>query len=68
LTLGQVFIRVLMFSPVNIIPPWLSMLIYRLGMNNRPVGGSSADTWTHLIDVNNIASKNISQHLGLTFL
>jgi hypothetical protein len=28
--LGQVFLRVLRFSPVNIIPPWLSILIYHL--------------------------------------
>jgi hypothetical protein len=24
-------------SPINIIPPWFSMLIYHLEMNNRPV-------------------------------
>jgi hypothetical protein len=29
--LGQVFLRVLLFSPVNIVPPWLSTLIYHLG-------------------------------------
>jgi hypothetical protein len=29
--LGQVFLRLLRFSPVNIIPPWLSMFIYHLG-------------------------------------
>jgi hypothetical protein len=28
--LGQVFLRVFRFSPVSIIPPWLSILIYRL--------------------------------------
>jgi hypothetical protein len=28
--LGQVFLRVLRFYPVSIIPPWLSMLIYHL--------------------------------------
>jgi hypothetical protein len=27
----------------DIIPPWLSMLIY-LGTNNRPVGGRSSET------------------------
>jgi hypothetical protein len=31
LALGQVFLRVLRFSPVNIIPPWLSTLNYQLG-------------------------------------
>jgi hypothetical protein len=29
--LGQVFLRVLQFSPVNIIPPLLSKLVYDLG-------------------------------------
>jgi hypothetical protein len=28
--LGQVYLRVILFSPVNIISPWLSMLIYHL--------------------------------------
>jgi hypothetical protein len=32
-----VFIRVLLFAPVSVIPPWLSILIW--GMNNRSVGG-----------------------------
>jgi hypothetical protein len=30
--LGQVFLRVLQFLPVGIILPWLSVLIYHLGM------------------------------------
>jgi hypothetical protein len=29
--LGQVSLRVLRFSPVNIIPPWLSILTFRVG-------------------------------------
>jgi hypothetical protein len=29
--LGQVFLQVLQFSPISIIPPWLSILIYHLG-------------------------------------
>jgi hypothetical protein len=29
--LGQVFLQLLWFSPVSIIPPWLSMLTYYLG-------------------------------------
>jgi hypothetical protein len=29
--------------PVNIIPPWLSVLIDILGMNNRPAGGHFRD-------------------------
>jgi hypothetical protein len=28
--------------PVNVIPPWFSILIYH--MNNRPVGGRSSET------------------------
>jgi hypothetical protein len=28
--LGQVFLQVLQFSPVSIIPPWLLILIYNL--------------------------------------
>jgi hypothetical protein len=28
--LGQGFLRVLPFSPVNIVPPWLSILMYHL--------------------------------------
>jgi hypothetical protein len=32
------------FSPVTIIPLWLSVLIYHLGMNNMPVSGRSSET------------------------
>jgi hypothetical protein len=28
--LGQVFLRVLLFSPVSIIPPWIFIFIYHL--------------------------------------
>jgi hypothetical protein len=46
--LGQVFLRVLQFSPVSIIPPWpphfrkfkniiLSLILSHPGKNNRPV-------------------------------
>jgi hypothetical protein len=42
--LGQVFLRVLRLSRVNIIPPWLSILIYHQRINNRPVGGCSSET------------------------
>jgi hypothetical protein len=31
MSMGQDFFRVLPFCPVNSIPPWLSILIYRLG-------------------------------------
>jgi hypothetical protein len=33
-TVGQVFLRVLRFSSVAIIPSWLPILICHLGMNN----------------------------------
>jgi hypothetical protein len=32
------------FSPVDIIPPQFSMLIYHLGMISRLVGGRSSET------------------------
>jgi hypothetical protein len=30
-TVGQAFVQVLWFSPVNIIPPWFSILMYHPG-------------------------------------
>jgi hypothetical protein len=51
--LGQIFLKVFLFSPVNIIPPWLSTLIYNLGMNNTSVGGRSSETYSHAIEMNN---------------
>jgi hypothetical protein len=42
--LGQVFLLGIWFVPVNIIPPWLSILIYHLGDEPRPVGGRSSET------------------------
>jgi hypothetical protein len=41
------------FSPADIIPPWFSMHIYHLGMNNRPAGGHSSETQSHPINMNN---------------
>jgi hypothetical protein len=35
-----------------IIPPWLSIAMYHMGMNNSPVGGRSSETYSHHIDVN----------------
>jgi hypothetical protein len=40
---GQVFLRIIRFSPVDIISPWLSILIITGGKKNRPVGGRTAD-------------------------
>jgi hypothetical protein len=51
--LGKAFLRLLLFYPVNIFPSWLSILIYHLGMNKRPVGGLSSETQHHPIDMNN---------------
>lgn len=42
--LGKVFLRVLLFPPLNITPPCLSIPIYHLGMDNRPVYGRSSKT------------------------
>jgi hypothetical protein len=39
------------FSFGIIIPPWLSIVIYHLGMNNTPVGGRSSETLSHPIGV-----------------
>jgi hypothetical protein len=41
--LGQAFLRVLRFSPLSVVPPWLSVLIY-LGMNIKPFCGRSSYT------------------------
>jgi hypothetical protein len=32
------------FSPAGFISPYFSILIYHLGMNNRPVGGRGSET------------------------
>jgi hypothetical protein len=42
--LGEVFLRVLRPSPVNVIPLWFSIIICHLGINNRPVGDHSSET------------------------
>jgi hypothetical protein len=42
-TLEQVITRILRVVPLKIIPPWLSILIYHLGMNNRPLRGRSSE-------------------------
>jgi hypothetical protein len=58
--LGQDFLGVLRFSPVIIIPPWLSMLIYHQGnKHNRPAGDRGSETWSHPIDMNNKNNKCI---------
>jgi hypothetical protein len=36
-------LRVIRYSPVSVIPPWLSVLMDHLGMNNRPVGSNSSE-------------------------
>jgi hypothetical protein len=51
--LGQVLLRLHRFSPVNIIPPWLSILIYHLGDKQQLLGGGSSETLSQHIDMNN---------------
>jgi hypothetical protein len=59
--LDRLCFRVLLFFAVSIIPPWLFMLICRVGMNNTPVGGRSSD-----MNNNNNKSDKILQHLFAT--
>jgi hypothetical protein len=49
----QVFLRILPFSLVGIIPPWLSILICHLGESSRPAGGRSSETSSRPIDMSN---------------
>jgi hypothetical protein len=63
LVLGQVFLRVLRFSPVSIILPWLSILISYMWMNNMPVEGRSSQTQTHPIDMN-MNDNHVSETTG----
>jgi hypothetical protein len=51
--LGQVFLSVILFSPVSIVPLWLSTLIYISGVNNRPLRGRSLEILCHPIDMKN---------------
>jgi hypothetical protein len=39
------------YSPLDIIPPWFSILIYHLGMSNRPVRGLHSEKLSHPIDM-----------------
>jgi hypothetical protein len=57
--LGQGILRVLQFSLVNIIIPWLSIQI-SLGVNNRPIGGCSSEE-SYPIDMNIIAEMTSAQ-------
>jgi hypothetical protein len=53
------------FSPsssafsVSIIPPWFSILTYRLVMKNRLVCGRSSETSFHTIDLNILHSSKV---------
>jgi hypothetical protein len=55
--LGQVFLRFILHSLVNIIPTWHSIFVYNLGMNNMPVGSRNSVTSSHHIDMNNKKNK-----------
>jgi hypothetical protein len=48
--LGQVLLRILRFSPVSIVPPWLSMLIPGRWTIN-PFSGRSSEAPSHPIDI-----------------
>jgi hypothetical protein len=41
-------------SNVHISPPRFYMLIYHLGMNNRPLDDRSSESYTHTVDMTNI--------------
>jgi hypothetical protein len=49
-TVEQVFLRVFRFYPINIIPPWLCILIYIIGQ--------SSETQSHPIYRNNNNNNN----------
>jgi hypothetical protein len=49
-SLVKVFLRVLRFYPVSIIPPSLSNSYIIRGMNNMSVSGSSSETYSHFIN------------------
>jgi hypothetical protein len=57
--MGQVFLRVLKFSPVNIIPPW---------MNNMPVGVRSSEILSHHIDMKYYLSVSLELATPQTIL
>jgi hypothetical protein len=62
--LRQVFLSVIRVYPVSIIPTWFSILIHHLGgMNNRPAGGRSSETFSHAIDTN--SSNTLKSVLGM---
>jgi hypothetical protein len=49
LHVGFVVDKVALLQVFDIITPWLSILIY----HNRPVGGRSSETQSHLVNMNN---------------
>jgi hypothetical protein len=68
--LGKVYLQVIQFSPVNIIPPWLSILIYNLGDEQLAHCKPSSGRQSHPTDMINSSRNNyyyyniaISHHL-----
>lgn len=51
-------------SLVNIISPWLHTSIVR-GMNNRPVGSRSSETYFHPIHINNMNIAHVNMQKGI---
>jgi hypothetical protein len=55
---GQVSSEFFLFSHVNIIPPWLSAVVYmKSGAKNRPAGGRIWETSSHTINTNKNMTK-----------
>jgi hypothetical protein len=72
MALGQVFLRVLWFSPNYIIPPWLSILINNIDINNSSNksrnGGAMWPPSVCLSTGHNLAYKNGKSQKSTTFI
>jgi hypothetical protein len=64
---GTGFLWVLPLFPANIIPPWLSVLIYHLGDEQWARWWSQPETLSHPIDMNNsyLVARSSSTYLRL---
>jgi hypothetical protein len=50
---GDRFFSEFFSFPINNNPPWFSIAMYHLRMNNRPIGGLSLEIQFHPINMNN---------------
>jgi hypothetical protein len=68
--LGQVFLRVLKFSPLNITALYVAFHSITWRTNKRPVKGRSSETQSHPIDMknnnNNVPEKSNTVGSGCT--